>query len=96
MHSSLLLQSAPVYPKAHLQVNVFNPSIHVPPFLHGLESHSLTSLENIVCDKILKIILIRTEENRNELNFTLKSKMKLTDTAVIPTIAFNTCTTEAA
>ena len=37
-------QVLPMYPAGQVHVNLLTPSLHCPPFLHGLLAHSLTSL----------------------------------------------------
>ena len=39
----LVVHVVPVYPAAQVHVYLFTPSLHFPPFLHGLLAHSLIS-----------------------------------------------------
>ena len=43
----LVWQLVPVNPGTHLQLYLFTPSVHVPPFLHGLLKQSFGSETSI-------------------------------------------------
>ena len=40
-------QLSPEYPETQLQVNELIPSLHVPPFRHGFDSHSSISVSQL-------------------------------------------------
>ena len=44
----LVWQLVPVNPGAHVQLYLFTPSVHAPPFLHGLLKQSFGSETSIV------------------------------------------------